>query len=164
MCKRIIYLKPQGLTHMITATVKSGDTWHSCLDFQVRGVAAQAFGAPCCLCCSGKPLTLESLGSCSGSKYPSCGTLDYLPNLSKLLKNTLAQSCQGDEGIEDSGAQSLVSRSCAKSKPINIATEDLPPPAGSCSSQKYSQSLVMVTRMLAVTRCSLGQGDTSLLL
>lgn len=38
--------------------------------------------------------------------------------------------------------------------------EDLPPPAGFCCSQKYSQSLVMVTRTPAVTRCSLGQEDT----
>lgn len=42
--------------------------------------------------------------------------------------------------------------------------EDLPPPAGCCCSQKYSQSLAMVTRMPAITRCSCGPGGTSLLL
>ena len=57
------------------------------------------------------------------------------------------------------GALSPISRSWAKSRPVNIAAEDLPPPAGSCCSQKYSPSLVMVTRMLAVSRCSFGQGD-----
>lgn len=42
--------------------------------------------------------------------------------------------------------------------------EDLPPPAGCCCSQKHSQSLAMVTRMPAVTRCSCGQEDTPLIL
>lgn len=32
-----------GLTHVITVTVKSGDTWHSCLGSHVQGVAAQGF-------------------------------------------------------------------------------------------------------------------------